>query len=142
MRDGEVKQRTTFKINQMTVTEWIGINMKAFPLPFYASFGLMAAPPLGTRCRTCRKIHGREVCTFQGINRKPGNSLAGCDYAFCDDKGKHARKVCPTLNHRCSSCLYRGHRAESKRCGQFDANLATFEYQAGHGFVTANRTRD
>jgi hypothetical protein len=23
-----------------------------------------------------------------------------------------------------------------------DANLATFEYQAGHGFVTANRTRD
>jgi hypothetical protein len=50
--------------------------------------------------------------------------------------------VCPTLNHRCSSFLYRGHRAKSKRCGQFDANLATFEYQAGHGFVTANRTRD
>jgi hypothetical protein len=50
--------------------------------------------------------------------------------------------VRPTLNHRCSPCLYRGHRAESKRCGQFDANLATFEYQAGHGFVTANRTRD
>jgi hypothetical protein len=107
--------------------------MKAFPLPFYASFGLMAAPPLGKRCRTCGKIHGREVCAFQGINRKPGDSLAGCNYAFCDDKGKHARKVCPTLNHRCSSCLYRSHRAESKRCGQFDANLATFEYQAGLG---------
>jgi hypothetical protein len=96
MRDGEVKQRTTFKIDQMTVTEWIGIKMKAFPLLFYASFGLMAAPPLGTRCRTCGKIHGREVCPFQGINGKPGDSLAGCDYAFCDDKGKHAKKVCPT----------------------------------------------
>jgi hypothetical protein len=79
MRDGKVKQRTTFKIDQMTVTEWIGINMKAFPLPFYASFGLMAAPPLGTRCRTCGKIHGREVRAFQGTNRKPGDSLAGCD---------------------------------------------------------------
>jgi hypothetical protein len=141
-RDGKVKQRTTFKIHQMTVMEWVGINMKAFPLPFYASFGLMAAPPLGTRCRMCGKIHGREVCAFQGINRKPGDSLAGCDYAFCDNKGKHARKVCPPLNHRCSSCLYRGHRAESKRCGQFDKNLATFKYQAGHGFVRANRTRD
>jgi hypothetical protein len=141
-RDGEVKQRTTFKIDQMTVMEWIGINMKAFPLPFYASFGLMGATPLGTRCRACGKIHGREVCAFQGINGKPGDSLARCDYAFCDDKGKHARKVCPTLNHRCSSCLYRGHRAKSKRCGQFDANLPTFEYQAGHGSVTANRTRD
>jgi hypothetical protein len=65
MRDGEVKQRTMFKIDQMTVREWIGINMKAFPLPFYASFGLMAAPPLGMRCRTRGKIHGREVCTFQ-----------------------------------------------------------------------------
>jgi hypothetical protein len=43
MRDGEVKQRTPFKIDQMTVTEWIGINIKTFPLPFYASFGLMAA---------------------------------------------------------------------------------------------------
>jgi hypothetical protein len=142
MRDGEVKHRTTFKIDQMTVREWIGINMKAFPLPFYASFGLMAAPPLGTRCRTCGKIYGKEVCAFQDINGKPGDSLAGCDYAFCDDKGKHAKKVCPTLNHCCSSYLYRGHRAESKRCGQFDANLATFEYQAGHGFVMANRTRD
>jgi hypothetical protein len=142
MRDGEVKQRTTFKIDQMTVTEWIGINMKAFPLPFYASFGLMTAPPLGRRCRTCGKIPGREVCAFQGINGKPGDSLAGCDYAFCDDKGKHARKVCPTLNHRYSSCLYRGHRADSKRCGQFNANLAIFEYQAGHGLVTANRTQD
>jgi hypothetical protein len=142
MRDGEVKQRTTFKIDQMTVAELIGINMKAFPLPFYASFGLMAVPPLGTRCRTCGKILSREVCAFQGIEGKPGDSLAGCNYAFCDDKGKHPKKVCPTLNHRCSSCLYRGHRAESKRCGQFHANLATFEYQAGHGFVTANRTRD
>jgi hypothetical protein len=47
--------------------------------------------------------------------------------------------VCPTLNHCCSSCHSRGHRAESKRCSQFNANLATFEY---HGFVTANRTRD
>jgi hypothetical protein len=141
-RDGEVKQSTKFKNDQMTVKEWIVINMKAFPLPFYASFGLMAAPPLGTRCRTCGKIHGREVCAFHGINGKRGDSLAGCDYAFCDNKGKHARKVCPTLNHRCSSCLYRGHRTESKRCGQFDANLATFEYQAGHGFVTANGKQD
>jgi hypothetical protein len=33
MRDGEVKQRTTFKIDQMTVREWMGINMKAFPPP-------------------------------------------------------------------------------------------------------------
>jgi hypothetical protein len=126
----------------MTVREWIGINMKAFPLPFYAAFGLMVVPPLGKMCRTCGKIHVREVCVFDGINGQPGDSLAGCDYAFCDDRGNHARKVCPTLNHRCSSCLYRGHRAESKRCGQFDANLATFKYQAGYGFVTANRTRD
>jgi hypothetical protein len=74
----------------MTVKEWIGINMKAFPLLFYASFGLMAAPPLGTRCRTYGKIQGREVCAFQGIDGKLGHSLAGCDYAFCNDKEKHA----------------------------------------------------
>jgi hypothetical protein len=142
MGDEEVRQRMTFKIGQMTVREWIGIKMKAFPLPLYAAFGLMAAPPFGTRGRTCGKIHGREECAFDGINGQPGNSLAGCDYTFCDDKGEQAKKVCPTLNHCCSSCLYRGHRAKSKRCGQYDANLASFDYQAGHGFVTANRTQD
>jgi hypothetical protein len=126
----------------MTVREWIGINMKAFPLPFYAAFWLMAAPPLGKRCKTCWKDHGGEVCAFSGLDGQPGDPFAGCDYAFCDNRRKHTRKVCPTLNHRCGSCLFRGHRAESKRCGQVDANLAIFEYQAGHGFVTANRTRN
>jgi hypothetical protein len=136
MRDGEVRQRTTFKIDQMTVREWIGINMKAFPLLFYAAFGLMAVLPLGKRCRraersTAGKYAPLTASTVSRATPWPGATTHSV-----------TRKVCPTLNHRCSSCLYRGHRAKSKRCGQFDANLATFEYQAGHGFVTANRTQD
>ena len=51
------KQREQFKIPMMTTQEWIEINLKAFPLPFYATFGLLAAPPLGPNCEACGKEH-------------------------------------------------------------------------------------
>jgi hypothetical protein len=70
----EGKQREAFKIPRMRVQEWVEINLKAFPLPFYASFGLMAAPPLGPRCGTCGKEHEKYDCKFVTIpegNIKP-----------------------------------------------------------------------
>jgi hypothetical protein len=66
----------------------------------------------------------------------------GCSYSFCDTRGEHSHKVCPTLNHRCGTCLFQGHRADTGRCGQIDTNLALFEACTTHGYVTANRTRD
>jgi hypothetical protein len=56
----EGKQREAFKIPMMRVQEWVEINLKAFPLPFYASFGLMAAPPLKLNCGTCGKEHDKD----------------------------------------------------------------------------------
>jgi hypothetical protein len=53
----EGQQRETFKIPMMRVQESIEINLKAFPLPFYATFRLIAAPPLGPNCGTCGKEH-------------------------------------------------------------------------------------
>jgi hypothetical protein len=47
----EGKQREAFKIPMMRVQEWIEINLKAFPLPFYATLGLMAR----TKLRNMRK---------------------------------------------------------------------------------------
>jgi hypothetical protein len=64
----EGKQREAFKIPMMRVQEWIEINLKAFPLPFYATFGLMAAPPLGPNCKTCRKEHDDDNCEFVKIS--------------------------------------------------------------------------
>jgi hypothetical protein len=68
-KDGNIRQRTDFKISRMTAGEWVIINQKAWPLPFYAAFGLMAAPLMGKRCATCAKEHGRvNVCDFIKFN--------------------------------------------------------------------------
>jgi hypothetical protein len=145
---GEPKQRTEFRIPGMTAVHWICANQKAFPLPFYGAFGLMAAPPLGKRCKTCGREHGDTRCQFVTIGKmrkrqweRPDNQFAGCTFPFCGDRGRHANKVCPTLNHRCESCLFRGHK-KGKRCGQLPTNLAVFELFADMGFVTSNRMRD
>jgi endogenous inhibitor of DNA gyrase (YacG/DUF329 family) len=99
----EGKQRETFKIPMMRVQEWIEINLKAFPLPFYATFGLMAAPPLGTNCGTCGKEHDKDNSEFVTIpegNIRPqgtfvGSSYQACNYPFCAARGCHTIKVCP-----------------------------------------------
>jgi hypothetical protein len=117
----EGKQREAFKIPMMRVQEWIEINLKAFPLPFYATFGLMAAPLLGPNCRTCGKEHNKDNCKFVTIqegNIRPqrtfvGSSYQACNYPFCAARGRHAIKVCPELNHRCERCLFQGHSRES-----------------------------
>jgi hypothetical protein len=44
-------------------------------------------------------------------------------------------------NNRCTRCLYRGHQ-KNGRCKWVQANLATFENSAKHGYVTGNRDRD
>jgi hypothetical protein len=114
--NGNIKQRTDFKIPRMTAPEWVVINQKAWPLPFYAAFGLMAAPPLGKRCATCAKEHGRvDVCDFIKFDEaelrsvrenKLNTALTPCNYSFCTARGKHAIQGCPTLNHRCTACLF------------------------------------
>jgi hypothetical protein len=142
------KQREQFKIPMMTTQEWIEINLKAFPLPFYATFGLLAAPPLGPNCEACGKEHvNGEECEFVKINNvKPqrfvGSSYQPCNYPFCEARGQHVIKVCPELNHRCERCLFRGHSKAADRCNQVQANLATFEAAAMHGYVTKNRMRN
>jgi hypothetical protein len=146
----EGKQREAFKIPRMRVQEWVEINLKAFPLPFYASFGLMAAPPLGLNCGTCRKEHDKDDCKFVTIpegNIRPqgtfvGSAFQACNYPFCAARGRHTIKVCPELNHRCERCLFRGHSKESERCHQVQPNLATFEAAAMHGFVTKYSMRN
>jgi hypothetical protein len=111
----------------MTRQEWKRAQGKRFTLPFYATFGLLAAPPLGKRCPTCAMEHGRDCdCVIGTEERELLGAYAGCQYKFCRDKGKHAAKVCPTLNRRCPACLFRGHDRETGRCGQVAANLATF----------------
>jgi hypothetical protein len=143
------KQREGFKIPMMRVQEWIEINLKAFPLPFYATFGLMAAPPLGPNCKTCGKEHDDDNCKFVKISeddirpqRFVGSLYQACNYPFCATRGRHAIKVCPELNHRCERCLFRGHSRQSDRCNQIQANLTTFKAAAMHGFVTENRMRN
>jgi hypothetical protein len=99
----EGKQREAFKIPMMTVREWIEINLKTFPLPFYATFGLMAAPPLGPNCETCGKEQeDGKNCEFVEISEediiKPqrfvGSSYQACNYPFCVTRGRHTIKVC------------------------------------------------
>jgi hypothetical protein len=50
-RDGTVREREEFKIPGMTRQEGIRAQGKRFTLPFYTTFGLLAAPPLEKRCR-------------------------------------------------------------------------------------------
>jgi hypothetical protein len=109
----EGKQREAFKIPMMRVQEWIEINLKAFPLPFYATFGLMAAPPPGPNCGTCGKEHNCEFVTIPEGNIRPQGTYVGSSYQAC----KYAIR-------------------ESERCHQIQPNLATFEAAAMHGFVT------
>jgi hypothetical protein len=97
------KQRETFKILKMRVEEWVEINLKAFPLPFYALFRLMAAPRLGLRCGTCGKEHRKEDCEFVAVPEckiRPqgifvGSTFQACNYLFCATRGRQAIKVCP-----------------------------------------------
>jgi hypothetical protein len=110
----------------------------------------MAAPPLGPNCETCGKEHeDGEDCEFVEVSEediKPqrfvGSSYQACNYAFCRTRGRHAIKVCPELNHRCERCLFRSHSKISNRCNQVQANLATFEAAAMHGYITKNRMRN
>jgi hypothetical protein len=71
-----------------------------------------------------------------------GSLYQACNYPLFATRGSHAVKVCPELNHRCKRCLFRGHSRQSNRCNQIQANLATFEAAAMHGFVTKNRMRN
>jgi hypothetical protein len=82
------------------------------------------------------------VCATRVWGADGAEAYKGCNYLFCDARGKHSHKVCPTLNYRCGTCLFRGHRADTGRCSKVSANLALFEACANHGYVTANRTRD
>jgi hypothetical protein len=113
---------------------------KAFPLPFYATFGLMAAPPFGHWCATCGGEHGPGNQCVLGQREDPNRFEPG-QYAFCTTRGTHALKVCMVLNNRCTRCLYRGHQRNG-RCNWVKANLEIFENLAKHGFVTGNRNRD
>jgi hypothetical protein len=142
-RDGTIREREEFKIPGMTRQEWIRAQGKRYTLPFYAKFGLLAAPPLGKRCTRCAKEHGSEGdCVIGTEGGELPGAYAGGLYTFCKDKGKHAAKMCPTLNRRCPACLFKGHDKETGRCGQVAANLATFKTSMRHGYVTSNRTRD
>jgi hypothetical protein len=77
MRDREVKQRTTFKIDQMTVQEWIGINMKAFPLLFVPHL-LWADGSASVRhkMQDVRKDPRQRSMRLPGHQRKAGRLLS------------------------------------------------------------------
>jgi hypothetical protein len=136
--DGGVRE-SIFRLPNMTGKEWIYKQERAFPLPFFATFRLMAAPPLGRWCAKCGREHGPgNRCTL-GQMEDP-NGFGPCHYAFCTTKRTHALKVCMVLNNRCTRCLYRGHQRNG-RCGRVGANLKIFENSANHGYVTSNRCR-
>jgi hypothetical protein len=105
--DGGVT-KSIFRLTHTTREEWIHTQEKAFPLPFYATFGLMSVPPLGRRCARCGREHGLGGQCVLGQRVDP-NGFEPCQYAFCTTKETHALKVCMVLNNRCTSCLYRGH---------------------------------
>jgi hypothetical protein len=135
--------QVTFKIPGLSRVEWINAHGKAWPLPFYAAFRLLAATPLGKRCRRCACEHGPDDdCVFGQRKCKHGGT-AECTYLFCNKRPKHAIRVCSTLNHRCQKCLFCGHQA-GNRCEPIyvQANLLIFEASAEHDYVTGNRFRD
>jgi hypothetical protein len=55
--DGGVRE-SIFPLPNTTRKECIYKQERTFPLPFYATFGLMAAPPLGRRWAKCGREHG------------------------------------------------------------------------------------
>jgi hypothetical protein len=111
--DGGVRE-SIFRLPNTTRKEWIYKQERAFPLPFYATFGLMAEPPLGRRCAKCGREHGPgNRCTLRQMEYP--NGFGPCHYAFCTTKGTHALKVCMVLNNKCTRCLYRGHQ-RNDRC--------------------------
>jgi hypothetical protein len=77
-RDGTVRGREDFKIPGMTRQEWIRAQGKRLTLPFYATFGLLAAPPLGKRCPMCAMEHGRDGdCVIGTEERELPGAYAG-----------------------------------------------------------------
>jgi hypothetical protein len=76
----------SFKIPGLSRVEWINAQGKAWPLPFYAAFGLLAAPPLGKRCRRCASEHGRDDNCVFGQKKGEHGGTAECMYPFCDKK--------------------------------------------------------
>jgi hypothetical protein len=132
----------TFKIPGLSRVEWINTHGKAWPLPFYAEFGLLAAPPLGKRCCRCAREHGPDDDCVFGQRKDEHGGTAECTYPFCNKRPKHAILVCSTLNHRCQSCLFCGHQA-GNRCEPIhvQANLLILEASAEQGYVTGNRFR-
>jgi hypothetical protein len=133
----------TFKIPGLSQVEWINAQGKAWPLPFYAAFGLLAVPPLGKTCRRCACEHGPDDDCVFGQRKGEHRGTAECTYPFCNKRPKHAIRVCSTLYHRCQNCLFCGHQA-GNRCEPIhvQANLSIFEASAEHGYVTGNRFRD
>jgi hypothetical protein len=107
-KKGDIKMRTAFKIQKMTVNQWVEINFKASPLPFYASFGLMAPPPLERRCAKCGREHKEGDCVYDHKGSADGaEAYKGCNYLFLfyrvapqrvsAEQGKSLAKVGPTL---------------------------------------------
>jgi hypothetical protein len=73
-----------FKIPALSRVEWINAHGKAWPLLFYAAFGLLAALPLGKQCRRCARKHRTDDdCVFGQRKGKYGGT-AKCTYPFCD----------------------------------------------------------
>jgi hypothetical protein len=74
-RKGNVKMRTAFKIPKMTVDQWVEINLRAIPLPVYASLGLMAAPLWGNRAQSAA---GNTCWTTASTTAKGATLRQGC----------------------------------------------------------------
>jgi hypothetical protein len=74
-------RESIFRLPNTTRKEWIYTQEKAFPLPFYATFGLMAAPPLGRQCARCGREHGTGNRRVLGQREDP-NGFEPCQYAL------------------------------------------------------------
>jgi hypothetical protein len=97
-RDGTVREREEFKIPGMTHQEWIRAQGKRFTLPFYATFGLLVAPPLGKRCLTCAMEHGRDGdCVIGTEERELPRAYSGCKYKLCRTKVNMQQRCAPPL---------------------------------------------
>jgi hypothetical protein len=95
-------RESIFCLPNTTRKECIYTQEKAFPLPFYATFGLMAGPLLGRWCARCGREHGRGNQCVLG-QREDLKRFEPCQYALCTTRGTHALKVCMVLNNRCQS---------------------------------------
>jgi hypothetical protein len=101
--DGGIRE-SIFRLPNMTREEWIHMQEKAFPLPFYATFELMAAPPLGRRCPRCGREHGPGGWCILGREGDP-NGFKPCQSPFAPP-GRRTRSRsagCSTIGARGAS---------------------------------------